>query len=215
MRTLVIVFGAAVLAAMIYWSPGRSRPGRSTQPGGYFESSFTDVAASALGEAAKLTAPPARADDAVGSAPAVPAPLGTVLAGRDQQEIATQLTPTAEFVDRQGHVFRGRETIAAALAAEFSQTGNLQTDVQMDSLRLVESGLAIEDGFTTTSQPDDQPPIHNRYTAVEVMRDGKWYLASVRERPWTTTPRPSLVKESGRGVTGPFINDSGISDTKK
>jgi hypothetical protein len=85
----------------------------------------------------------------------------------------------------------------------------------MDSLRIVESGLAIEDGFTTMRQADDQTAIRNRYTAVEVIHNGKWYVASVRERPWTIAPRPSPAKESGRAATGPFLNDSGVSDTKK
>jgi hypothetical protein len=53
---------------------------------------------------------------------------------------------------------------------------------------MLPSGVVIEDGFTTKVQAGDEPPIRTRYTAVEVRHDGKWYVASVRERLWTKSP---------------------------
>jgi uncharacterized protein (TIGR02246 family) len=182
MRMFILLSGAALLAAIIQLSvSGRRPPELSQRP-------FEAVTASALGEMSKLPARSPRGGDSEPAAPQIPDPLGTVLGGRDRQEIATHLTPTAEFVDRKGHVFRGRESIAHELEAVFSQAPAGQTAAQMDSLRIVESGVVIEDGFTTKVQAGEESPIRTRYTAVEVRHDGKWYVASVRERPWTKSP---------------------------
>ena len=203
MRLFIILSGAALVAAIIYVSTGGRRQPGSSPP------TFEAVAMRALGEVPKSPANMVRMVEPGQSAPEistpeVPAPLGSLLAGRDREEIATHLTPTAEFVDRQGHVYRGRESIANELAAVFSQGPAGQTESQMDSLRIVESGLVIEDGFTTTVQPGgEEPAIRTRYTAVEVLQGGKWYVASVRERPWTRTPPPSRINDAGNTEAQP------------
>jgi ketosteroid isomerase-like protein len=195
MRLLIVLSGTALVAAIVYLSTGGHRQSVSSPL------TFEAVAKNALGEVLKSPASMLRMAESEQSAPdvptpEVPAPLGTLLSGRDREEIATHLTPTAEFVDRQGHVYRGRESIANELATVFSQGSAGQTESQMDSLRIVESGLVIEDGFTTTVQSGgDEPAIRTRYTAVEVLQGGKWYVASVRERPWTRTPPPSRSNE--------------------
>jgi hypothetical protein len=53
--------------------------------------------------------------------------------------------------------------------------------LQVESSRLVTPTLAIRDGIAVISPPPAGPPGPNRYSAVLVLNDGKWLIASVRE----------------------------------
>ena len=110
-----------------------------------------------------------------------PRPLAGSFAAADSENLVSRLTPEAEYVDPLGRVLQGREAIATALADFYATNPEGRIEIQMDSIRFIKSGLAIEDGFTTRTAAAGEPAVRTRYTALEVRHGGNWYIASVRE----------------------------------
>jgi len=104
----------------------------------------------------------------------------------DAKAIVSQFTPDAEFVDAQGNVHQGRDAIQEALSACFTEKPGAKIEMEIESIRFISSGVAVEDGTTMVTSPDgddddDDDPVYCRYTAVHVKIDGKWLSASVRD----------------------------------
>lgn len=99
----------------------------------------------------------------------------------DAKSIAAHFTADAEYVDEQGNVYQGRAAIEGAMTAYFAENPGCQIEINIDSLRFVSAGVAVEDGTTTVSPTGDAEPITSRYTAVHVKTNGKWLAASVRD----------------------------------
>jgi uncharacterized protein (TIGR02246 family) len=100
----------------------------------------------------------------------------------DAKAIAALFTTDAEYVDEQGRVFQGRETIEQALADSFAESPGCNLDVKIESIRFIGPGIAVEDGAATVTPPGGAVPIRSRYTAVHLKTDGKWMMASVRDQ---------------------------------
>ncbi len=99
----------------------------------------------------------------------------------DAKAIAAHFTPDAEYIDEQGNVYQGRPAIEAALASCFAKNVGCQIEMEIDSIRFISPGVAVEDGTTTVTPTDGEEPVYSRYTAVHVKTDGKWLAASVRD----------------------------------
>jgi uncharacterized protein (TIGR02246 family) len=99
----------------------------------------------------------------------------------DGPALAAHWTEQAEYLHpvTQRSV-KGREAIGKAFAEVFEKEPRLRLRVHIDSIRLVDSNIAIEDGKATVLSPDS-PPERAAYTVVHVKRDAQWYRASVRE----------------------------------
>jgi uncharacterized protein (TIGR02246 family) len=100
----------------------------------------------------------------------------------DAKAVAALFTADAEYVDEEGRVFQGRESIEKALGKSFAETPGCKLDVKIESIRFIGPGAAVEDGAATVIPPGGGAPAHSRYTAVHLKSDGKWLLASVRDR---------------------------------
>ncbi|MBI2823734.1 MAG: SgcJ/EcaC family oxidoreductase [Planctomycetia bacterium] len=79
-----------------------------------------------------------------------------------------------------GERLAGREEIAKAYAAMFAEGGSPKLSVSVDSLRLLDDKVAVEEGLATVRRGDEAPE-NDSYIAIHVKRDGKWQLESVRE----------------------------------
>ena len=99
----------------------------------------------------------------------------------DARAVAAHFTPDAEYVDEQGNVFQGRQAIEESLSAFFTENPGCQLAVNIDTIRFVSPGVAVEDGTTTVTRLGGGPPDHSRYTAMHVKTDGKWLTASARD----------------------------------
>lgn len=100
----------------------------------------------------------------------------------DAKSIAAHFTPDAEYIDEQGNVYQGRVAIEAAMTAYFAENPGCQIEINIDSIRFISPGVAVEDGTTTVSPSGGADPINSHYTAVHVKANGKWLAASVRDR---------------------------------
>lgn len=102
-------------------------------------------------------------------------------AAGDAKAIAALFTEDAEYIDENGNAHQGREAIAAAMTTCFAANPGREIELDINSIRIVSPGVAIEDGVTTLTGPNDAAPIVSHYTAIHVKTNGMWLVASVRE----------------------------------
>lgn len=107
----------------------------------------------------------------------------------DAQEVAKHFSETGTYVDPiSGEREVGREAIAKALAERFAAGGKAKLAVDVQSVRLLDDSVALEEGTATVVSRTEAPEV-TTYIAVHVKKDGKWFLDSVRE---TALPEPEV-----------------------
>jgi uncharacterized protein (TIGR02246 family) len=99
----------------------------------------------------------------------------------DAKALAALFAPDAEIVDEEGEAFQGQESIEKVFAAVFKEHPKGRIEIDVDSIRFVSPGVAVEDGVTTTTHEPDGPADKSRYTVVHVKQDGKWRMVSARD----------------------------------
>jgi uncharacterized protein (TIGR02246 family) len=84
-----------------------------------------------------------------------------------------------------GEITRGRGEVQEVLAALFEEEAGATIDIDVVSIRLVRSDVAVVDAVSALSFPDTghspPHPSRSRLLAVVVKQDGRWLLESVRE----------------------------------
>jgi len=74
----------------------------------------------------------------------------------------------------------GRAAITKQFAELFAAEKPPQLSVTVDSLRLLDDNVALEEGVAMVYR-GTEPPAATNYIAIHIKRDGKWQLDSVRE----------------------------------
>jgi uncharacterized protein (TIGR02246 family) len=115
---------------------------------------------------------------------------------KDAEAIAAGFTPNGEVVDTEGNVVRGRAAIADEFRKIFQEHPEGRMSVTILSVRFAVPDVAIEDGTTTLVRSRNEPPMHERYAAVQVKIDGRWLVASTRDLTPNTEaiPIPERLK---------------------
>jgi uncharacterized protein (TIGR02246 family) len=101
----------------------------------------------------------------------------------DAKSIASQFTETAEVVDEDGSVVKGRGAIEARFTELFKAWPKARISVELTSLRKLSPDVAVEDGFSQTELDPESPGSRSPYTLVHLKRGGKWLIASIRDFP--------------------------------
>jgi uncharacterized protein (TIGR02246 family) len=99
----------------------------------------------------------------------------------DSKAVAALWTENGTMADDRGQIFKGRNAIEEEYAAFFKKYPGAHIEIAVQSVDFPTSSLAIEDGLARVMTKNSQPPIASRYTAVHLLQDGKWLMASVRE----------------------------------
>jgi len=99
----------------------------------------------------------------------------------DSKAAASDFTPSAEFITENGTAIRGRDAIARHFAAVFAQFPKAHLDLQVESVSLVTSSVALEEGRVEYVAQPGTPVQTSRYVAVHVFQDGRWWLARTRD----------------------------------
>jgi uncharacterized protein (TIGR02246 family) len=101
---------------------------------------------------------------------------------RDAKAVANLFAAEAQAIDEDGETAQGRDAIERRVAATFADAPQGRIQIDVGSIRMIGSALAIETGQAkVTPSPGSEPNV-SRYTAVHIKsRDGKWLLAFVRE----------------------------------
>jgi uncharacterized protein (TIGR02246 family) len=101
----------------------------------------------------------------------------------DAKRIAAQFTENAEAVDEDGAILNGRDQIEARFAAMFQEHPSARIQVEVTSVRRLGPGVAVEDGYSTTTLEPNESGSRSAYTVIHLRREGKWLMASVRDFP--------------------------------
>ncbi len=108
--------------------------------------------------------------------------FATAYASGDAAAVAAHFTADAEYVNELGTLFHGRKAIEQTLTEFFAEHPHCTLGMNIDTVRFLSPGVAVEDGSTTiTHEEQGSEPVDSHYTTVHVKVDGKWLAASVRD----------------------------------
>jgi len=125
----------------------------------------------------------------------------------DAKAVAAHFSAEAEYVDEQGTVVQGRAAIEESLAAFFAENPGCQLEMNIDTLRFVSPGVAIEDGTTIVTRADDPTQLETRYTTVHVKTAGKWLAVSVRDHAPKNRRQHSAQLEQLSWLIGDWVDE--------
>jgi uncharacterized protein (TIGR02246 family) len=131
----------------------------------------------------------------------------------DAKAVAAFWTPDGDYVDENSRVLKGQKAIEDSFTELFAAKKGLKVRIDVASLRFPAPDLAIEDGTSTVTAPDDSAPSRARYTNVLIKRAGKWLHCSVREAAYSDPTNLEHLKglewaigawadEGGKGPVG-------------
>lgn len=103
----------------------------------------------------------------------------------DAKAVAAFWAEDGDYVDLDGRRLQGRSAIENAFKDYFAENKGVKIRIEVNSVRLVTPGTAIEDGVSSVIPADGALPSQARYTNVHVKKNGEWLLLSVREAPYT------------------------------
>ncbi|HEV3299325.1 MAG TPA: SgcJ/EcaC family oxidoreductase [Planctomycetaceae bacterium] len=126
----------------------------------------------------------------------------------DAKAVANLFAPEAQTIDEDGETTQGREAIERKTAATFADAPQGRIQIDVGSIRMIGSALAIETGrANVTSGPGKEPNV-SRYTAVHIKsRGGKWLLAFVRETEESEITNAERLKPL-EWLVGDWIDES-------
>ena len=107
----------------------------------------------------------------------------------DAKAIAEGFTATAEFVTEAGVAIRGRKAIEGHFAAVFARLPKTRLELHIESTKLINSNVAIEEGRVELVSSPGAAAEASRYVAVHVLHEGEWLLARTRDFSSETEPR--------------------------
>lgn len=99
----------------------------------------------------------------------------------DAKAVAAMWTTDGSLVDESGMVLKGSDAIEKAYADFFKRNAGRKIETAVLSVEFPTDAVAIEDGVSTTVAKSGVTVSVGRYTAVHVLKGGKWLMASVRE----------------------------------
>jgi uncharacterized protein (TIGR02246 family) len=99
----------------------------------------------------------------------------------DARAIAALFAEEGEAIDADGRTIQGRPALEQHYTARFKAGVPAKIVTTIDSVRLLAPGVARVTGRTRITLEGTEAPATGRFTAIEVKRDGRWLLASVRE----------------------------------
>jgi uncharacterized protein (TIGR02246 family) len=121
-------------------------------------------------------------------------------------------TPQAEMVNENGGMTKGREAIEQLLTKEFKETPESSMEIAIETIRVLSSDLAIEEGFVQSKDSAKDAGDISAYSAIHAKIDGKWLLVSVRDwglPPGQLTPHDRL--QDLAWLTGDWVEESANS----
>ena len=111
----------------------------------------------------------------------------------DAAAVANHFSETGAYIDPiSGEREVGREAIAKSLTERFALGLKPKLSVNVDSVRLLDDNVAIEEGTATIVTKKTGPEV-STYVAIHVKKDGKWQLDSVRE---LSCPSPTRTRRA-------------------
>lgn len=124
------------------------------------------------------------------------------------EAIAKLFIESAEVVDEDGNLIKGRAEIQSRFADVFQNHPDAHIKVEVVSLRQLSDELAVEDGFSATALGKNEPASRTPYTVVYVKRQGLWQIASVRDFPEEAADTPRHRLQAVAWLVGDWVDES-------
>jgi uncharacterized protein (TIGR02246 family) len=130
----------------------------------------------------------------------------------DAKALAQYFTDDAEYTDENGELTQGRSDIEQLLTDTFAENKGATLDVQVDSVRPLDSNLYEEKGTTTvTSSGGDKQS--SSYTAIHVKKDGQWPISRLFEFP-AADPTPGQQLSQLAWMVGTWKDKGGSTSVE-
>jgi uncharacterized protein (TIGR02246 family) len=98
----------------------------------------------------------------------------------DAKAVAALWSESGEWISPSGERFQGRKAIEKELRTLFAENKGVRIEVLNPSVRIVSPDVAVEEGTVRVNRPGTTPS-ESTYLAVDVKKNGKWKLDTVRE----------------------------------
>ncbi|HEV3137491.1 MAG TPA: SgcJ/EcaC family oxidoreductase [Pirellulales bacterium] len=125
----------------------------------------------------------------------------------DAKAIGNLFTADAETMDDEGKTAKGREAIERVFFDVFQDSPESQISIAIDSIQFVSPTVAVEDGVATVIAQAGQAGEQTRYTVVHAKQDGKWLMASARDRAEEPSSGEEQLKQL-EWLVGEWIDES-------
>lgn len=99
----------------------------------------------------------------------------------DPKALASAFTPDGELIDEDGAVTRGRDALTASFAEVFKTFPEVSVDIDVDSIDMLGTNLAFQEGYITSKAAADDPASTTRFVALHVKKDGQWLILRARD----------------------------------
>lgn len=96
------------------------------------------------------------------------------------KELSELYAAEARMVFRDGTEMNGREEIAKALEAAFTEFPKAAISVVVDSIRFLTPEVAVEEGITSDFPDGETLAARSRYVILHVKKNGQWAMQSIR-----------------------------------
>lgn len=127
---------------------------------------------------------------------------------RDLNLISAFFTEDAEYCDIEGNVYEGRKEIEDVFKSTFEEFPDAKIRMQIDRIRRIGPGVAIEDGKTIIEPSGEKERTETRYSAVHVKHGDQWLVASVRERSSAKTESHRVQLQQLNWLNGNWVDES-------
>jgi uncharacterized protein (TIGR02246 family) len=101
----------------------------------------------------------------------------------DAEAIVKLFSEHGEVIDAGGEVTQGQENIAGIFANVFERTPDVKMHVQIESIRVLGSSVAVEEGTVHLIEQPDAPEEIARYAVVYSKEGDDWKMISARDLP--------------------------------
>jgi len=125
----------------------------------------------------------------------------------DAKAVASFWTEDATYIDQVGHEHKGRQAIEKLYEKVFAENKGAKLAIHVTASKMVAPEVLLNDGYTSVSPENGDPPTTARFSVVLVKKDGKWFLESVRDSV-AAPPTNSIHLEDLEWLIGDWIGES-------
>src|SRR5262249_3395455 len=139
-----------------------------------------------VGTGPEAPSQPAAPDARDGDRAAVRAALDSFVKAfesRDAKALAAHWPAGGEYHPLDGARVEGRDAVEKGFTAFFARNPELKAQINHESVRLLSSDTAIDEGTATIRRGPLEPTTSARYSALLVREGGRWLVAQLSETP--------------------------------
>jgi uncharacterized protein (TIGR02246 family) len=113
----------------------------------------------------------------------------------DADALLQTWTDNGEYINDEGVVLKGRESLSTAYKELFAGHKPLDVQMQIEGIRYIGKDAAVEEGTFSVVRDEGEPAVVSRYSALNVREGGKWRTALLKEWPAETAAQENTVEQ--------------------